>query len=121
MADIRHLVIIDVPPDTVYDAITREEGLRGWWTPEAFAQQEVGSIAEFKFGEGYHNKMRVLRLEPPALVEWECLEGDPEWVGTRFLLDLEADGRSTILRFSHGRWRKVTDFFASATTDGAST
>lgn len=113
MADIRHYLSIDAPAATVYHAISEEEGLRGWWTPGAVARPKAGSIAEFTFGDRYHNKMRILRLERDRLVEWECLEGDREWVGTRFLFDLEAEGERTILRFCHGNWRQMTDFFAS--------
>ncbi|MEJ2719774.1 MAG: SRPBCC domain-containing protein, partial [bacterium] len=77
------------------------------------AEPVVGSIAEFKFGDRYHNKMRIDTLETGRRVEWECLEGDPEWIGTRLVFDLEKQGDQTLLRFAHTRWREITDFFAS--------
>lgn len=113
MPDIRHLLVIESSPGSVYRAITDQAGLRAWWTPQAVAKPQVGSIAEFNFDDRYHNKMRIHRLEPEALVEWECLEGDPEWVGTRFLFDLRPDDGQTVLRFCHCGWREPTDFFAS--------
>lgn len=30
MPDIRHLVTIDAPPETVYRAVTEQVGLAGW-------------------------------------------------------------------------------------------
>ena len=113
MADIRHLLTIEAAASTVYRAITEEEGLRGWWTHETVARPEVGSIAEFNFGSRYHNKMQIVALERAAHVEWLCLEGDAEWVGTRFVFDLESQGERTVLRFCHCSWRQTTDFFAS--------
>jgi hypothetical protein len=57
--------------------------------------------------------MKVTRLEPDRAVEWQCLDGDDEWIGTTFWFHLEEkDGRTT-LRFTHGRWRESTDFLAS--------
>ena len=112
MEEIRHLVVIDGPVDTVYRAITEQSGLAGWWTEQTVAEPTVGSIAEFRFGDRYHDKMRVVALEQNKRVEWECFEGDEQWVGTTFVFDLEAGKDQTTLRFSHGNWRAMTDFFA---------
>jgi uncharacterized protein YndB with AHSA1/START domain len=113
MADIRHMLLVDAPVDAVYRAITEQGGLAGWWTEQTVAKPEIDSLAEFKFGDRYYNKMRVVALEPDKRVEWECLEGDKEWIGTRFVFDLEKQGDQTLLRFQHTDWRAVTDFYAS--------
>ena len=112
MPDIRHLVIIDAPPETVYRAVTEQVGLAGWWTTEAVARPEAGSILEFTFGDEYHSKMRLSRLIPNRRVEWECIEGNKEWVGTTFTFDLEKKGGSTVLRFGQDGWSEATDFYA---------
>ena len=76
LVDIRHLVTIDAPADVVYRAVIQQEGLSGWWTEEALAEAKVGGVLEFKFGDEYHNKMRITQLVPDKRVEWECCEGD---------------------------------------------
>jgi uncharacterized protein YndB with AHSA1/START domain len=113
MAEIKHLVVIDAPVETVYRAITEQSGLAAWWTEQTVAEPRAGSIAEFSFGERYHNKMRVVALDESARVEWECLEGDEQWIGTNFVFSLEDTDGQTTLRFSHGKWREMTDFFAT--------
>jgi uncharacterized protein YndB with AHSA1/START domain len=113
MFDIKHLVTIDTPLPVVYMALTEQEGLSGWWTTDTVASPAVGSIAGFRFGDRYHNTMRVEKLEHDTRVEWICLDGDPEWVGTTFIFDLEERDGSTVLRFTHGGWREMTDFFAA--------
>jgi hypothetical protein len=45
-------------------------------------------------------------------VEWECLEGDKEWVGTNFSFALDEKEGKTTLRFAHKSWRAITDFYA---------
>ena len=113
MAEIKHFLSIKASSEKVYRAITEQEGLASWWTRETIAKPQIGSIAEFKFGDRYHNKMRIIRLESQKIVEWECLMGDKEWIGTTFRFELIPDKENTNLRFTHGKWKEMTDFFAS--------
>ena len=113
MPAIKHYLLIKAQPEKVYNAITKTGGLQGWWTAEAKADERVGGTAEFIFGERYYNKMKITNLLNNKKVEWKCLEGDKEWIGTTFLFDLEEKDGSTILRFSHNDWKEETDFFAS--------
>ena len=113
MPEIKHYLVINTEPEIVFNAVTEEKGLAGWWTEDVIAKPEIGSVAEFKFGDKYHNKMRVANLEPNKKVEWECLDGDPEWIETKFVFDLEANDGKTILRFAQTDWREATDFYAS--------
>ena len=113
MSSIKHYLVIKAKPEKVYNAITKTRGLKSWWTTGANADEKIGGKAEFIFGERYYNKMRIINLQDNKVVEWECLEGDKEWVGTTFLFDLEENDDTTILRFSHNKWREETDFFAS--------
>ena len=113
MHSIKHQLQIKASPEKVYRALTSTEGLRGWWTLEAKADEQVGGVAEFIFGEQYHNKMKIIKLVSNKLVEWECIEGDKEWIETNFVFDLEEKDGDTTLRFIHSNWKEETDFFAS--------
>ncbi|MCH7963746.1 MAG: SRPBCC domain-containing protein [Bacteroidetes bacterium] len=113
MPSIKHYLVIKAVAEKVYTALSKTEGLCGWWTVEAKADERVGGTAEFIFGERYYNKMKITNLLNSKKVEWKCLEGDKEWIGTTFLFDLEEKDESTILRFSHNNWKEETDFFAS--------
>ncbi len=111
MVDIHHTVNIDVPVDQVYQAVTEEEGLRGWWTRKAIAAPEIGHKNEFPFPSGDYNAMRIVDLEPDARVEWICIEGAVEWVGTRIVFAIgDRDGATTLL-FTHADWQEDTPFF----------
>jgi len=63
MVNIKHYLVIKAAPGTVYQAITQEEGLKAWWTPTTKAAPEEGAILEFKFGERYHDRMKLMALE----------------------------------------------------------
>jgi uncharacterized protein YndB with AHSA1/START domain len=111
--NIKHLLTINAPVDRVYQAAATQDGVAGWWTEETTIDDQVGGFAEFRFGDRYYNKMEITRLEPGRLVEWKCLEGDPEWIGTTLVFDLESADGATRLRFGHNDWRDETDFFAN--------
>jgi uncharacterized protein YndB with AHSA1/START domain len=113
MLEIQHYLEINAPAPEVFKAVTEQEGLAGWWTEDAIARPQVGSIAEFKFGEHYHNKMRITNLIPNSKVEWECLQGDKEWIGTSFTFDISEKSGKTALKFTHKDWREATNFYAS--------
>lgn len=133
MPSIRQALLISVPAATVYDAITTQEGLAAWWTPGAKAKPEHNSVAEFWFGPDYHKEMRIVRLEPPRAVEWLCLHGDEEWIGTKLRFEMTGDSRAaisksnpeasgqvaqakrdegTLLSFSHDDWKTYSPTFA---------
>jgi uncharacterized protein YndB with AHSA1/START domain len=112
MPNVKHLLAIDAPAEKVFEAVTTRDGVAGWWTSENSTTGEVGGHAEFTFGDRYHNRMRILQMEPGRRVEWECLEGDPEWVGTTIVFDLEPLDGATRVRFGHNGWQDETDFFA---------
>ena len=47
MPDIKHLLSINAPTEAVYNAVTTQEGVAGWWTTENTTSNEVGGDAEF--------------------------------------------------------------------------
>lgn len=112
MIHIRHNLTISTPPETVYKAVTIKTGIQGWWTDDIKIEPTVGSIAEFNFGDRYHNEMKIVDLQPNKRVEWHCIEADPEWVDTTITFELEENKGKTYLRFGHNNWKKLTNFYA---------
>ena len=133
MPTIRHELIIGVPAEKAYDAITSQKGLSAWWTPDTIAKAEVSSIARFTFGT-YFKEMKIVALRSPELVKWICISGDDEWIGTTLSFKLESgDNRTllnshpetrgqmeqqnttnslTLLIFQHDDWKEYTPMYA---------
>lgn len=118
MADIRHNVVIKATPQKIYEAITTQEGIEGWWCKNTTAQPQIGFVNIFIFGQ-FRNEMKVTELVPAKSVEWECINSIEEWIGTRISFDLEEKNEKTILHFTHGDWRAITDTFAGCSYDWA--
>ena len=113
MTAIKHLLVIKSSPEIIYSAITTNEGTAKWWTEQSEIGNKVGDINIFDFGDRYHNEMIILNLIPNKKVEWECLVGDKEWIGTKLIFEIEEKDKNSVLKFTHGNWREETDFFAS--------
>ncbi len=98
--DIVHSVDIETTPDRLYDAITTQKGLTGWWTPQVKAEPTVGALNEFHF-TGTTLKFRVDQLEPARHVARSSAQVPPDWEGTQVLFDITPKDDTVNLRFSH--------------------
>ena len=93
-ADLIHRIGITAPAETIYRAITTEEGIRAWWTTGVQMDASAGGRAVFGFFDrSTVFEMRIEQLTPPSLVRWQCTGGSsPDWVGTTQEFILEPDG-----------------------------
>jgi uncharacterized protein YndB with AHSA1/START domain len=64
MSEIFHRVGIEANPDLVFQALTTQSGLSGWWTEETKAKAEEGALLTFQFGKYGSVKMEVVALVP---------------------------------------------------------
>ncbi len=119
MKSILHRLEINAPREKVYEALTTQQGLSGWWTPETKATPEVGSIARFAFGPDYFKEMKIEELEPPNRVKWLCVKGYKDWIGTTMTFELQPDEKETLLFFRHDGWKEYTQGFAACSYDWA--
>lgn len=111
MESIELVNYIKVPASLIYKALITEEGLSNIWTPKLKVKPEIGFVNEFDFDEGYITKMLVLELEENRKVLWECMDSDPEWVGTRVSFELsEKEGVTTVV-LKHWGWSEKTHFY----------
>ena len=114
MPDIRHRVCISAPPEDVYQAVTTREGLSDWWTRDGVqGDSSQGSRLEFFFDQPEPAAvMEVTQLSPNERVDWSCVAGADEWVGTDVAFELARDGDGTAVLFTHAGWRSPSEFMA---------
>lgn len=119
MKSIYHKLVIEAPTEKVYDALTTQNGLAGWWTPGTTAKAEVGNINRFEFGDGYYKEIEVKELKPGRLVKWVCIKGFEDWVGTTMTFELRAHKAGTVLLFHHDGFKEYDEEFAACSYDWA--
>jgi len=111
MEKIEILNYIKAPASTVYEALTTEKGLGEVWTKKLNVKPEVGFVNEFDFNEETLTKMKILELNKNEGILWECVESDPEWVGTKVSFHLEEKDGITTLQLKHSGWRELTEYY----------
>lgn len=111
MVHIEQLQMIHAPRAAVYEALTTKRGLSEVWTNELTIHEQVGAVNEFHFGSNDLTKMEMLELNPPKRIVWQCIESDPQWVGTTISFDLEEQNGKTTVILRHMNWKEVTDFY----------
>jgi uncharacterized protein YndB with AHSA1/START domain len=117
MPDIIHRIGIKSAAAQVYQAVSTIEGLANWWTEEVEGDEQVGGKIEFTFrsetGEIKGKMvMEVEELNPPKNVQWRCITGPPEWVGTEISFQLSQQDDQTIIIFGHRNWQEAVEFMA---------
>lgn len=108
MPDILFEVPINAAPEKIYQAIIQQDGLRSWWTQQATAQAQVGTVSEFKFyGGAVTLCLEVDQLEANKRVVWKAVSGVPDWPGTQVVWDLVPTEQGTKLLFGHKDFASV--------------
>jgi len=83
MADIAMQIDVAGEPKAILEALTSTDGVAGWWTTRNETSGTPGAINRYWFpGMESTHDMRVIRADEDA-VEWECVGGPPQWIGTR--------------------------------------
>jgi uncharacterized protein YndB with AHSA1/START domain len=99
-----HQVNIKATPETIYQAVSTEQGLASFWTSDSKAESKVGSVATFGFG-GPSQRMKVDELVPGKRVKWTGLADFPNWGDTTVSWELApAENGETSLTFRHANW-----------------
>jgi hypothetical protein len=117
MADIIHRIGIKASANEVYKALATIGGLAHWWTEEVEGVEQTGGKIEFTFRSKAGDIkgkmiMAVEKLNHENNVQWRCIDGPPEWIGTNITFDLSQKENQTIINFGHRHWREAVEFTA---------
>ena len=117
MHECKHEVMIQSDFEKIIKAITTREGLSSWWTSDVEAHPKPGTTAKF----GFYNREVVFTMKVDKItqesVEWSCVDGPDEWVGTKQKFSLlQAEKGSTLLRFVHSGWKSDSGSYPRCNT-----
>ncbi|WP_455211909.1 SRPBCC family protein [Kaarinaea lacus] len=108
MANITHQIGVTANHDKIMHALTTIDGLSNWWTNETSGSSENEGIIKFAFnGDG--PEMQVTGISHNK-VEWKCISGPDEWLGTQLVFNLEPNDKQTKIFFSHSGWKEESPF-----------
>lgn len=96
-----HSIAIRSTPERLYAALTTQEGIAGWWAPQAKAEPKVGSVVEVGFDPGQSLAFRVDQLEPARRVVWKGVTVPPEWQESEVTFELKPEDGAVTFTFTH--------------------
>jgi predicted ester cyclase/uncharacterized protein YndB with AHSA1/START domain len=110
MKTIKHTVDIQASASAVFDALTTQAGLAGWWTATVEAPDAaVGEVIDFRFGATFNPDMEITALDRPAVVAWRCVGGHEPWDDNTFRFQIATRGEGCALFFTQEYARELSD------------
>lgn len=105
MSEIKHDITMNATCETIFKALTTEEGLKSWFTPEVNGSGEVGTEWELKFTDQPFFRWGIMTSDAPYDVAWKCLEGPGSAPGTEveYTLTPTPDNKA-VLTIIHRGW-----------------
>jgi uncharacterized protein YndB with AHSA1/START domain len=103
---------IEATPQRVFTALTQPDEIGHWWTNDLNITPEVGSLAEFRFGEWGEFRLRfeVAALDQNEQVRWVARPGGPpHWAGTSVTWRLTPLQNGTSVSFTHEGFAQQVD------------
>jgi uncharacterized protein YndB with AHSA1/START domain len=121
MPDIWYRIGFEATPADVYNSFAGVDGITTWWTPDVEGESAVGRTLAFCFGRPEPSAvMEVVELTPAQRVQWRCVQGPDEWLGTTVTFDLTDLDGETVLQFKHAGWKEQVEFMAHCSAAWAS-
>jgi uncharacterized protein YndB with AHSA1/START domain len=116
VSEILMQVEVAAEPRTVWEALTTQRGIAGWWTTRAEVPPGPGGVLKLSFPDAPVTwDLRVDRAEAPERLVWHCVGGPPQWVGTEVAFALDPAGPGTTVRFDHVGWRDTDQMYRVVT------
>jgi len=99
---------IETSPEALYNALSTQEGLSGWWTR---AEQGAGNFHFFFGPDGGHRvTMRIISSLQDQEIRWRCTEGP--WIEKgEFVFSIKDTDDGVYLDFAHHGWPETDDFY----------
>jgi uncharacterized protein YndB with AHSA1/START domain len=115
-AKIHHEIVVRGSAKKVHEALTTQQGLRGWNTSDVSGDGSVGSEWIMGYAGRPDFAWRVDRTDDHTIV-WTCTRGPGDSVGTtaEYILKPLEDGRTRVL-LTHAGWPHTEGNFVKCNT-----
>jgi len=106
--EITHNLKINASAETIYNAVSTNAGISGWWAKDASVGESEGEGSLLKFnkqGTIVPMSFKTIALDPNKKAVWECTEnGNPAWIGTEIITEITSTESGCDVVFSHANF-----------------
>jgi uncharacterized protein YndB with AHSA1/START domain len=103
--EIKHQFHINASPKTIFNAITTQAGINGWWAGNAKVNTELEQDSVLIFVKETQTVEMVLKAKEKKDSEkftWLCTtNGNPVWINTILSFEITKSGTGSELNFTH--------------------
>ncbi|MEO8149493.1 MAG: SRPBCC domain-containing protein [Bacteroidia bacterium] len=122
--EIKHQLQLNATTHQVYEAISTQQGIEGWWSQVCHISSQVGELSFMKFvkeGRVVGMYFRIDELQADKKVEWTCVQnGNPVWANSKLSFKIEKTNDGCSLAFIHNnfdeKWKNTPPYVM--TVDG---
>jgi len=106
--DYRKSVIINSNKELVFRALTEE--IDKWWSSIENSSTREGDVFKISFGPESYWRFKVLEIEIPERIVWECIEShqnhnlkgiDEEWINSKMYWEISNSNGNVKVQFLH--------------------
>jgi uncharacterized protein YndB with AHSA1/START domain len=118
--EIKNILAIKASAQMVFNAISTDKGVKGWWAKSSVIGEKEGKLTLLKFDKNKDGNItdmlfKTTELIPNKKLVWECVDnGNPAWIGTKITYELTEQNNETGLHFSHSdfdeKWKGKEPF-----------
>lgn len=106
--DIKHNLNLNASAETIYKAVSTQQGINGWWSKDCSVGETEGGDSLLKFdkqGTIVEMGFKTESLVPNKTVIWECTQnGNPAWLGTKIKTQITELENGCEVVFSHANF-----------------
>ena len=104
MPTIEHTLRIHAPLDAVLAAVSTDDGIRSWLSPDLEGSIADGQTAPGRFSDRETFGWKTDADQPEHTVRWTCVSGPGAAAGSSVTFELSADGDDTRVDLAHAGW-----------------
>ena len=98
---------VEAPTESVWKALTTQDGITSWWTTRAEVPAGTGGVVKLSFPDAPMTwDLRIDEAAENERLRWHCVGGPPQWVDTDMVFRLASapEGGTRVL-FDHVGWK----------------
>ncbi len=87
MAKVKHRVGIRGSVENIYQSLTSNKGLEGWWASSTSGKIKIDQNIDLTFSGLATLSCKYKKLESNKIIQMECISGPGPWQGSELLLN----------------------------------
>ncbi len=101
MTSIQLEIKINTFPQIIFKYLTKQDLLQKWFAPQVIFLPKENTTAAFAFEFDLNFKVNIIEISEPKSMEWQVIEGNPEWINSKIKFEISKQKEISILNFSH--------------------